>query len=85
MFTIYLHQNIRKARLERKINWKNKQSNNSNSNNSNNKNKSKQKTKKTKNKKIATTEKVIPSKTQPIFPKDFSQVVYLFLPQKSVY
>ena len=62
---------------------KNKQINNNNSNNNSNKNKSKQK--QNQKQKTETTEKVIPSQTQFIFSKDFSQVVYLFLPQKSVY
>ena len=40
------------------------------------KNKTKQKT--------AATEKVISSQPQPVYLKDFSKVVYLFLSQKSV-
>ena len=72
-------------RLEIKINWEkqiNKQTNNSN-----NENKSKQKNQKTKQnkKKTVTTEKAMPSQSHPIFLKDLSQVVNLFLSQKSIY
>ena len=42
------------------------------------------KTKKKQKQKAATTEKWYPPKPNP-FPKDFSQVVYLFLCRKSVY
>ena len=72
-------------RLEIKINWE-KQANKQTNNNSNKKKqKQAKKAKKPKKQKTVTTEKVIPSKTQPIFPKDLSQVVYLFLSQKLVY
>ena len=66
-------------RLEIKINWEKQIS----------KQKQQQKQKQAKTnqkKKIVTTEKEIPSQPQSIFsPKDLSQVVYLFLSQKSAY
>ena len=70
-------------RLEIKINWE-KQTNKQQQQQQQKQNQAKQKTK-NKKQKIVTTEKVIPSQPQPIFPKDLSQVVYLFLSQKSVY
>ena len=77
--TIYLHKNIRKVRLERKINQE-KQTNEQTKQQQQQQQKQKQakkiKTKNSSNKK---------SDTQPIFPKYFSQVVYLFLFQESVY
>ena len=74
--TIYFHKKSnRKVRLERKINQE-KQTNNNNSNNSSSK--SNNNNKNSNNKKIDT----LPA--QPIFPEDFSQVVYLFVSQEFV-
>ena len=84
-----LHKNIRKLRLEIKINWEkqtNKQTTTATTKTkASKKNKNKNKKKQNKKQKTVATEKVIPSQPQPIFPKDLSQVVYLFLSQKSVY
>ena len=81
--TIYLHKNIRKVRLERKINQekqRNKQTaTTTTATTVTTKAKKAKKKQKQKQKKCDT----LPTKL--IFPKDFLQVVSLFLVQKSVY
>ena len=82
--TIYLHKNIRKVRLERKINQE-KQRNKQTATTTTTATTVTTKAKKAKQKQKQKQKKCDTLPTKLIFPKDFLQVVSLFLVQKSVY
>ena len=82
--TIYLHKNIRKVRLERKINQE-KQRNKQTATTTTTATTVTAKAKKAKKKQKQKQKKCDTLPTKLIFPKDFLQVVSLFLVQKSVY
>ena len=82
--TIYLHKNIRKVRLERKINQE-KQRNKQTATTTTTATTVTTKAKKAKKKQKQKQKKCDTLPTKLIFPKDFLQVVSLFLVQKSVY
>ena len=82
--TIYLHKNIRKVRLERKINQE-KQRNKQTATTTTTPTTVTTKAKKAKKKQKQKQKKCDTLPTKLIFPKDFLQVVSLFLFQKSVY
>ena len=80
--TIYLHKNTRRVRLERKSTKKNKQTNKKKTTTATT---ATTKTKANRKNKTQQQQKNDTFSTQTIFPKDFSQLVYLLLSQKSVY
>ena len=82
--TIYLHKNIRKVRLERKINQE-KQRNKQTATTTTTATTVTTKAKNAKKKQKQKQKKCDTLPTKLIFPKDFLQVVSLFLVQKSVY
>ena len=82
--TIYLHKNIRKVRLERKINQE-KQRNKQTATTTTTATTVTTKAKKAKKKQKQKQKKCDTLPTKLIFPKDFLQVVSLLLFQKSVY